>query len=46
MLPIEALQSRIAKSELGQEWINNPLLDKDVWSLEELGYGKDELKMN
>lgn len=45
MLLIEALESRIAKSELGQEWIDNPLLDKDVWSLEELGYSKDELNM-
>ena len=45
MLAIEALQSRIAKSELGQEWINNPLLDRDVWSLEELGYSKEELNM-
>ena len=45
MLPIEALESRIAKSELGQEWIDNPLLNKDVWSLEELGYSKDELNM-
>lgn len=45
MFPIEALQLRIAESELGQEWINNPLLDKDVWSLEELGYSKDELNM-
>jgi len=45
MLLIEALESRIAKSELGQEWIDNSLLDKDVWSLEELGYSKDELNM-
>ena len=45
MPPIEALESRIAKSELGQEWINNPLLDRDVWSLEELGYSKEELNM-
>ena len=45
MLPIEALQSRIAKSELGQEWINNLLLNKDIWSVEELGYGEEESKI-
>ena len=45
MLPIEALQEKIAKSELGQEWINNPLLDKDIWSFEELGYTQEETKI-
>ncbi|MDJ0574078.1 MAG: tyrosine-type recombinase/integrase [Xenococcaceae cyanobacterium MO_234.B1] len=42
MLPIEALQERIRQSELGQELINNPLLNKDIWSFEELGYSKQE----
>ncbi len=45
MLPIEALQSRIEKSELGQEYINNPLLNQDIWSLEELGYTAEELRI-
>ena len=45
MLPIEALQSRIAKSEWGQGWINNPLLNRDVWSVEELGYSEEESKI-
>ncbi|VEP18268.1 Phage integrase [Hyella patelloides LEGE 07179] len=45
MLPIEALQEKIRQSELGQEWINNPLLDRDIWSLEELGYAAEELKI-
>ena len=42
MLPIEALQERIEKSELGQEWSDNPLLNQDVWSVEELGYSEEE----
>ncbi|MGK7934820.1 MAG: tyrosine-type recombinase/integrase [Xenococcaceae cyanobacterium] len=45
MLPIEALQERIGQSELGQEWINNPLLDQDVWSVQELGYSEEESKI-
>ncbi|MBW4533666.1 MAG: tyrosine-type recombinase/integrase [Pleurocapsa minor HA4230-MV1] len=45
MLSIKALQERIAKSELGKEWINNPLLNKDVWSVEELGYSEEESKI-
>ena len=45
MFPIEALQERIAQSELGQEWIKNPLLNKDIWSVEELGYGEEESKI-
>ncbi|MBE9047872.1 tyrosine-type recombinase/integrase [Pleurocapsales cyanobacterium LEGE 10410] len=43
MLPIEALQSRIANSELGQQWIMHPLINKDVWALIDLGYTKEEL---
>jgi integrase len=43
MLPIEALQERIANSELGQEWIMHPLINKDVWALIDLGYTKEEL---
>ncbi|MDJ0717606.1 MAG: tyrosine-type recombinase/integrase [Prochloraceae cyanobacterium] len=42
MLPIEALQERIEQSELGQEWSAHPLLERDVWSVEELGYSKQE----
>jgi integrase len=45
MLPIEALQQRIGQSELGQEWINNPLLNQDVWSVEKLGYSEEESKI-
>ena len=46
MLPIEALQEKIEGSELGKAWIDNPLLNRDLWSLEELGYSKEELKIN
>ena len=45
MLPIEALQERIDHSELGQEWIHDPLMNKDVWSVEELGYTREESKI-
>lgn len=45
MLPIEALQERIERSELGKAWIENPLLNQDVWSLEELGYSEEEIEI-
>lgn len=45
MQPIEALQGKIKQSELGRELIDNPLLCKDVWSVEELGYTKEESKI-
>ena len=45
MQPIEALQGKIEQSELGREWINDPLINKDIWALEELGYEKEELKI-
>lgn len=45
MQPIEALQERIGQSELGREWTLHPLLDKDVWSAEELCYTTEEFKI-
>ena len=30
MLSIEVLQQIVANSELGQEWINDPLMSQDV----------------
>ncbi len=45
MLPIDALQKRIYKSELGQELIKNSLLNQDIWSLEELSYTAEELRI-
>ncbi|MDJ0575363.1 MAG: hypothetical protein QNJ65_09395 [Xenococcaceae cyanobacterium MO_234.B1] len=45
MLPIEELQERIEQSELGQEFINNPLLNKDTWALIDLGYTEEEVKI-
>lgn len=45
MQPIKALQSKIEQSELGQEWVDNPLLNQDTWSVEELGYTEEESKI-
>lgn len=45
ILPIEALQKKITDSELGQEWINDSLVNKDVWALSDLGYTEEELKI-
>ena len=41
ILVLKDLKVRIAKSELGQHWINNPLIKKDIWLAEELGYSKE-----
>lgn len=46
MLPIKALQERIRQSELGQEWIKDPLMNQDVWSVKELGYTEEESKIS
>ncbi len=46
MFAVEALQERIANSELGREWINDPLMNKDIWSLTELGYSEEECRVN
>lgn len=44
-LPQEVLQERVAKSELGQELINDPLMTQDIWSLTELGYSSEECRI-
>ncbi|WP_196517902.1 tyrosine-type recombinase/integrase [Nostoc sp. WHI] len=44
MLILEVLKERLIKSELGQEWIKNPLLSQDIWFLEKLGYTEEECK--
>ncbi|MGL5942555.1 MAG: tyrosine-type recombinase/integrase [Waterburya sp.] len=46
MLAVETLQERVANSELGREWINDPLMNRDVWSLIELGYNEEECRIN
>jgi integrase len=46
MLAVEALQERVANSELGREWINDPLMNRDIWSLTELGYSEEECRIN
>ena len=45
MFSLKALQERIGNSELGREWINDPLMNKDVWSVKELGYTEEESKI-
>ena len=46
MLAIEALHEKVANSELGQEWINDPLFNRDVWELTELGYSQEDCALN
>jgi integrase len=43
---LETLQERIALSELGKQWINDPLMNQDFWSLLELGYSQEECRIN
>ena len=43
MLPVEALQKKVANSELGHPWINHPLINQDVWALIDLGFTEEEL---
>lgn len=45
MQVIEALQKKIEKSELGQEWIHDSLMNQDVWTFEELGYTEEEARI-
>ena len=45
MQPIEALQEKIEQSEMGREWISDPLLNQDVWAVEELGYSEEEARI-
>jgi integrase len=46
MLPVEILQSRVANSELGQRWIDDPLINQDVWALTDLGYSEEDCAVN
>ena len=39
------LTPRLTESELGEEFFQNPLMDKDVWSVTELGYSEEEAKI-
>jgi integrase len=41
-----ALEKRIASSELGREWLNDPMMNQDVWALIELGYSQEECHLN
>ena len=42
----KTLQERIKNSELGKEWMNDPLMNQDIWSLIELGYSQEECRIN
>lgn len=42
----EILPQLIAVSELGKEWINDPLMNQDMWSLLDLGYSPEECRIN
>ena len=46
MLSIEVLQQIVANSELGQEWINDPLMSQDVWAFTDLGYSEEDCTIN
>ena len=39
------LTPRLAESELGEEFLQNPLMDEDVWSVTELGYSEEKAKI-
>jgi integrase len=42
----QELMNRVESSELGKEWINEPLMNQDVWPVEKIGYIKEEGKLN
>ena len=46
MLTLKMLQERVASSDYGREWINDPLMNQDIWELTELGYSAVECRIN
>ena len=44
-MTLQALQQKIAESELGQEWVNDRLITQDIWCVKELGYPEEESKI-
>ena len=44
-LSLQALEQRIARSELGKEWIDDPMINQDVWALTDLGYSEEECRI-
>lgn len=44
-LSLEALQQRVVVSDLGRAWGNDPLMDRDVWLVQELGHNEEESLM-
>lgn len=45
-LPLETLEERIAQSELGREWLDDPLMQQDIWPLDALGYSEEVRLIN
>ena len=45
LMSLQVLQQRIVESELGKEWLKDPLLSKDIWTIKELGYSEEEEKI-
>lgn len=41
----ERFQEQVANSELGEKWLNDPLMNQDVWPLTQLGYSAEECQM-
>ena len=42
----EELEERIAKSELGSEYVRDPLMTQDIWPLTTLGYSEQECNLH
>ncbi len=39
---LQVLNKRIAESKLGNKWINDPLINQDIWPIEKLGDFEEE----
>lgn len=42
MLSQKSLPERILGSELGQKWLNDSLMNQDIWSVKQFGYTEEE----
>lgn len=45
-ITIEVLQDRVSRSELGREFLQEPLMLQDVWPLAALGYSHEEIEIS
>lgn len=41
----EAFHRRVANSELGEKWLNDPLMNQDIWPLTAIGYSSEECQI-